>query len=48
MVLLLLTDVNYFSLSGAIIFFVFGSNKIGNGQTKLCFKLKLLFTALSI
>ena len=28
-------------------FFVFGSNKIGNGQTKLSFKLKLL-TALSI
>ena len=28
-------------------FFVFGSNKIGNGQTKLSFKLKLL-TVLSI
>ena len=47
MVLLLLIDVKYFSLSGAIFFFVFGSNKIGNGQTKLSFKLKLL-TALSI
>ena len=46
MVLLLVIDVKYFNLRGVVIFF-FGSSKIGNGQTKLSFRLKLL-TALSI
>ena len=46
MVLLLVIDVKCFNLSGAIIFLPSARNKIGNGQTKLYFILKLL-TALS-